>query len=239
MISVVIPMYNEESIAEESMRTLCSAMDKMFKDGYEVVVSDDGSTDRTAETVRGLAGELPHLRLTSYPDNRGKGSAVREGILATVGDVVLYTDCDLAYGTDMIGTMEAKLRADGSDAVLGSRNLSADGYAGYTFLRRLASKIYIKVLCIAAGFRHSDSQCGIKCFRGDVAREVFSKCQINSFAFDLEALMVAEHFGYRVTEQAVTIINHRESTSKVHLVKDTLKMLRDIRGIKKRLKTMK
>ena len=141
MISVVIPMYNEESIASESMHTLCAAMDKMFGEDYEVVVSDDGSTDKTAEVVRGLEKELPRLRLTSYSDNRGKGSAIREGILASRGDVVLYTDCDLAYGTDMIGTMDAKLKADGSDAVIGSRNLSSDGYAGYTFLRRLASKI--------------------------------------------------------------------------------------------------
>ncbi len=235
MISVVIPMYNEELIAEESMRELSSYMASNF-DSWEIVVSNDGSRDRTKEIMTSLSDEIEGLRFVSYDDNRGKGSAIREGILATKGDVVVYTDCDLAYGTEIIKTISEKLSTDASDIVIGSRNISDDGYAGYTFLRKLASKTYIKVICLAAGFSHSDSQCGIKCFKGDVARRIFATCQINSFAFDLEALMTAEAMGYRVTEQAVSIINHRESTSKVHLVKDTMKMLRDIRQIKKRLK---
>ncbi|MBQ3100554.1 MAG: glycosyltransferase [Clostridia bacterium] len=238
MISVVIPMYNEESIAEESMRELSSYMSANFSD-WEIVVSNDGSRDRTKEIMTALSQEIDGLRFVSYDDNRGKGSAIREGILATKGDTVIYTDCDLAYGTEIIKTIAEKLEADGSDIVIGSRNISNDGYAGYTFLRKLASKTYIKVICMAAGFSHSDSQCGIKCFKGDAARRIFSTCKINSFAFDLEALMTAEAMGYKVTEQAVKIINHRESTSKVHLVKDTMKMLRDIRQIKKRLKKQK
>ena len=240
MISCVIPMYNEESIAESSMRELCAAMEKSFADeGWEVVVSNDGSADRTKEIISALSQEIDDLRLTSYDDNRGKGSAIREGILASRGDVVIYTDCDLAYGTDILRVMVDKLKSDGSDVVIGSRNLSPEGYASYTPLRRLASKTYIKVISFAAGFKHSDSQCGIKCFKGEAARRIFSTCRINSFAFDLEALMTAEAMGYKVTEQAVTIINHRESTSKVHLFRDTLKMLRDIRKIKKRLKATK
>lgn len=238
MISVVIPMYNEESIAEESMRELSSYMSANFSD-WEIVVSNDGSRDRTKDIMTALSEEIDGLRFVSYDDNRGKGSAIREGILATKGDTVIYTDCDLAYGTEIIKTIAEKLENDRSDIVIGSRNISNDGYAGYTFLRKLASKTYIKVICIAAGFSHSDSQCGIKCFKGDAARRIFATCQINSFAFDLEALMTAEAMGYKVTEQAVKIINHRESTSKVHLVKDTMKMLRDIRQIKKRLKKQK
>lgn len=238
MISVVIPMYNEESIAEESMRELSSYMSANFSD-WEIVVSNDGSRDRTKDIMTALSEEIDGLRFVSYDDNRGKGSAIREGILATKGDTVIYTDCDLAYGTEIIKTIAEKLENDRSDIVIGSRNISNDGYAGYTFLRKLASKTYIKVICMAAGFSHSDSQCGIKCFKGDAARRIFATCQINSFAFDLEALMTAEAMGYKVTEQAVKIINHRESTSKVHLVKDTMKMLRDIRQIKKRLKKQK
>ena len=238
MISVVIPMYNEESIAEESMRELSSYMSANFSD-WEIVVSNDGSRDRTKDIMTALSEEIDGLRFVSYDDNRGKGSAIREGILATKGDTVIYTDCDLAYGTEIIKTIAEKLENDRSDIVIGSRNISNDGYAGYTFLRKLASKTYIKVICMAARFSHSDSQCGIKCFRGDAARRIFATCQINSFAFDLEALMTAEAMGYKVTEQAVKIINHRESTSKVHLVKDTMKMLRDIRQIKKRLKKQK
>lgn len=235
MVSCVIPMYNEQSIAESSMRELAAAMSRSF-DEWEIVISNDGSTDGTKRIAERLCRDIPGIRLTSYPDNRGKGSAVREGVLASKGDVVIYTDCDLAYGTDVLPVMVDKLKSDGSDAVIGSRNLSPEGYAGYTFLRRLASKTYIKVISLAAGFKHSDSQCGIKCFRGEAARKIFSACRINGFAFDLEALMTAEAMGYTVTEQPVTIINHRESASKVRLFRDTFKMLRDIRGIKRRLK---
>ena len=235
MVSCVIPMYNEQAIAEESLKTLSKAMSGSFDD-WEIVVSDDGSTDATRETVEKLCAGDGRIRLTSYPDNRGKGSAVREGVLKTRGDVVIYTDCDLAYGTDVLPVIAAKLQSDGSDAVIGSRNLSPEGYEGYTFLRRLASKTYIKVIALAAGFRHSDSQCGIKCFRGEAARKIFSACRINGFAFDLEALMTAEAMGCAVTELPVKIINHRESASKVRLFRDTFKMLRVIRKIKKRLR---
>jgi len=235
MVSCIIPMYNEESIAEQSIRALADAMARFFDD-WEIVVSNDGSTDATAKIVAGLCGEVPGLRLTSYDDNRGKGSAVREGILASRGDVVIYTDCDLAYGTDVLREIAAELERSGADAVIGSRNLSSEGYEGYTALRKLASKIYIKVIALAAGFKHSDSQCGIKCFKGEAARRVFAECSVNGFAFDLEALMTAEAMGYTVGELPVKIINHRESASKVHLVRDTFKMLRDIRRIKNRLK---
>lgn len=234
-VSCVIPMYNEEAIARESLTALAESLSRDFEE-WEIVASDDGSTDSTRAAVAELCETLPNLRLTSYDDNRGKGSAVREGVLASRGDVVIYTDCDLAYGTDVLRRITDKLGEDGSDAVIGSRNLSPEGYAGYTFLRKLASRIYIKVISLAAGFRHSDSQCGIKCFCGEAARRIFSECTVNGFAFDLEVLMTAEAMGYRITEIPVTVINHRESASKVHMVRDTLKMLRDIRGIKKRLK---
>ena len=122
--------------------------------------------------------------------------------------------------------------------VLASRTISKDGYEGYTVLRKLASKTYIKVISIAAGFKHSDSQSGLKCFKGDKARLIFSKCTVNGFAFDLEALMIAEKYGMTVAEQPVKIINHRQSDSKVNVFKDTFRMLKDIRNIKKRIKTI-
>ena len=237
-VSVIIPMYNEEASCAERIALLLSEMGKMFGSGFEVIVSNDGSTDRTKEIIESLLPRCKNLRLVSYDDNRGKGSAVREGILASSGDIVFYTDCDLAYGTEIIGVMAKELMQSDADAVIGSRNISEDGYEGYTLLRKIASKTYIKLICAAAGFCHSDSQCGIKCFVGEKARRVFSLCRINGFAFDLEALMISEHFGYKITEQAVKIINHSESTSKVHLVRDTFRMLRDISVIKKRIAKM-
>ncbi|MGN1128023.1 MAG: hypothetical protein ACI4T6_03605, partial [Candidatus Flemingiibacterium sp.] len=119
-----------------------------------------------------------------------------------------------------------------TDIVIGSRNLSSDGYEGYTFIRKLASKTYIKCLALAAGFRLSDSQCGFKCFRHETAQKIFSTCEVDGFAFDFEVLIKAKNLGTKITEMPVKVINHR--ASKVNVLRDSFRMLRDIRRIKKR-----
>ena len=122
----------------------------------------------------------------------------------------------------------------GADIVVGSRNLSKDGYEGYTPVRKLMSKTYIKVISLAAGFKLSDSQCGIKGFRHDIAKKIFSHCEVDRFAFDLEVIMIATKLKANIAEMPVKIINHREST--VHIVRDSVKMLRDMHRMKKRIK---
>ena len=118
--------------------------------------------------------------------------------------------------------------------MIGSRAIDPDGYKGYTFIRRLASKAYLKVLTVYAGFSHSDSQCGIKMFRGEAAKKIFSYCEIDKWAFDFEALLIAKKLGMKVDEHPVHIINHRDS--KIHLISDSIRMMGDIRRIKKRVK---
>lgn len=230
-ISVCIPMYNESSIIADTARTLDSYMRENFED-YEIIFSNDGSTDRSAELVEELG--LPNVRVIGYPDNRGKGSAVREAMLAATGDVVMFTDSDLAYGVEVIKRVCDKFVNDVSlDVVIGSRNISADGYEGYTFMRKLASKCYVKVLCIFGGLKLSDSQCGCKAFSGDAAKRIFSLCVVNGFAFDFEAIMLAQRFGMKMAEIPVKIINHRDS--KINLASDALKMIKDLVKIRKRI----
>lgn len=231
-LSVVIPMYNEEKIAAQTATALSAYFDKKFPDGdYEIVFSDDGSRDNCAARVKALA--LPHVKVVGYPDNRGKGSAIREGIQRCEGESIVYTDCDLAYGCDAIYEIHQKRLHDGSALTIGSRNLSKDGYEGYTFLRKVMSKTYIKVISFLAGFCYSDSQCGIKCIDGKAAKNIFSRCTVNGFAFDLEVLILADKLGMKITEMPVRIINHRESESKVSPLKDAVKMIRDVSRIKK------
>ena len=244
-ITVCIPMYNESSIAADCARTLyaaCSEFAAASGDGYEIIFCDDGSKDDCAELVRREAEALGAnacgvtIGVVGYHDNRGKGSAVRTAFAASTGDIVLYTDCDLAYGTDVIGEAVARMKASGADLVIGSRNVSSDGYEGYTLVRKLASKAYIAVLNLFAGFKLSDSQCGFKVFRGDAGRRIFSLCETDGFAFDQEALMIAGRMKLRIEEMAVKIVNHRES--KVHVLSDSFKMLGDLRRIKKRVKKL-
>ncbi|MBQ9798027.1 MAG: glycosyltransferase [Clostridia bacterium] len=231
-ISVCIPMYNENRVIAETARTLSAYMQANFED-YEIVFCSDGSTDGCDETVRAL--NLPSVKVIGYVQNQGKGHAVRTAMLAAEGDIRMFTDADLAYGTDVIKQVaDAFAQKPEADLVIGSRNLSKDGYEGYTFLRKLMSKVYIRVLCIAGGFRLSDSQCGCKAFRGTAAEKIFSRCEVNGFAFDFEAILWAVKMKMHIAEIPVHVINHGES--KVRIVRDTIRMLRDLRKMKKRIK---
>ena len=225
-------MYNESSIIADTAKTLSDYMSEHFED-YEILFSNDGSKDGCDEIVRQL--NLPNVRVTGYPVNQGKGCAVRTAVLEAQGDIVMFTDADLAYGTDVIARVADTFAANpDADMIIGSRNLSDDGYEGYTLMRKLASKTYIKVLCIAGGFKLSDSQCGCKAFRGEAAKKIFSRCEVNGFAFDFEAILWSQRYGCKIVEMPVKIINHRES--KVHVISDTFKMLRDLRRMKKRIR---
>jgi len=239
--SVIIPMFNESSILLHTIKTLTDWLEGYCAEtGYcwELIFSDDGSSDNCGQMVLSYASDnmfsCGTLHLVSSPINRGKGHAVGLGVANATGDILLYTDCDLAYGTDVIAQLIDVFKESSCDVCIGSRNLTEDGYAGYTPIRKLASKTYIKVLCLVAGFRLSDSQCGFKAFKGEIARKVFSIATINGWAFDLEILLTAQKLGYKIKEFPVKIINHRES--KIHLAGDSLRMLRDLIKIKKHVK---
>ena len=231
-ISLVIPMYNESSIITDTAKALHKYMSETFV-SYEILFCDDGSRDGCADMVRAL--ELPNVRVVGYEQNRGKGAAVRHAMLLAEGDIIMFTDADLAYGTEVIKrAYDSMLENESCDMLIGSRNLSGDGYEGYTLLRKVMSKVYIRVLCLMGGFKLSDSQCGCKAFRRPAAAEIFSRAKVDGFAFDFEAILWAQSLGYKICEMPVKIINHRAST--VNVLNDTVKMLRDVYKIRKRVK---
>ena len=230
-ITLIIPMYDESSIIADTAKTVSEYMQKNF-DSYEVLFADDGSLDGSGNIVRQL--QLPNVRVVGYEKNRGKGCAIRTGMLEAQGEIVMFTDADLAYGTEVIKRVYDTLSASDANMLIGSRNLSEDGYEGYTLLRKLMSKIYIKVLCVVGGFKLSDSQCGCKAYKGEAVKEIFGRCKVDGFAFDFESILWAQKLGYKIVEMPVKIVNHREST--VNVVKDTVRMLGDLRKMKKRIK---
>ncbi len=232
-ISVCIPMYNESAVIENTAKTLWQYMMENFGAGnFEIIFSDDGSRDGCGDMVREL--RLPDVRVTGYGQNKGKGCAVRTAFLEAEGDVVMFTDADLAYGTDVIKRVYDTLSADSNaDVLIGSRNMSKDGYENYSVLRRIASKTYIKVLCITGGFKLSDSQCGCKAYKREAVKKIFPRCEVNGFAFDFETILWAVKYGMKIIELPVKVINSGES--KVHIIKDTVKMLSDLRKMKKRI----
>ena len=226
-------MYNESKIIADTAKTLHEYMERTFGDDFEILFSDDGSRDGSADTVRALG--LSNVRVVGYENNRGKGCAVRTAFLESRGDIALFTDADLAYGTEVIARVAEEFEKNpDADLVIGSRNISSDGYEGYTLMRKIASKLYIKVLCIAGGFKLSDSQCGCKAFRRAAVDKIFPLCTVDGFAFDFEAILWSQKVGMKICEMPVKVINHRES--KVRVLRDSVRMLRDLRKMKKRIK---
>lgn len=208
---------------------MSAAMEALGED-YEVVVADDGSTDGTGALVEGM----PNARTVGYGTNAGKGRAVRTGVLAAKGDVVVCTDADLAYGTDVFGAMLGALRDTGADLVIGSRRLSGGGYGAYPPLRRLASACFRTLVRLASGLPY-DTQCGIKCYRAQSAKDIFSDCRLDGFSFDFEVLMRARGMDMSVEEFPVRVVNFRES--KVRVVRDSLRMFRDVFRARRMVRT--
>ncbi|MCL2099132.1 MAG: glycosyltransferase [Oscillospiraceae bacterium] len=237
MISLVIPVYNEEKIIGGTIADIRVFMDKTFGEDYEVIIVDDGSADGTLEIAKKSSGA--NIKIITHEKNRGKGGAVRTGMLAALGDVIFFTDCDLAYGLDVIREgYEFFLDGGNTDILIGSRRKHKEGFASYSFLRKFISLAYFKLLRIYGGIRSTtDSQSGIKGFRNGAAKQIFGLCECDGWAFDLEVLLIAEKLGFTIRELPVKIVNHGDS--KIRLIKDSIKMLKEIAEIKKKVKKIK
>lgn len=230
-LSLVIPAYNESSIIVDTVKTISARLAQIDPD-YELIVVDDGSTDGMADLVRSLTDS--HVRLEGYFPNRGKGGAVRVGMLAATGDYVFCTDADLAYGLENIPEMLATLEKTGCDLVIGSRRLNGEGYKDYPPIRLITSKGFGLIVRVLSGLSY-DTQCGIKGYTRAAAQTIFSKCVTDGFAFDFEVLLRAQKADMQVEQAAVSIVNHRES--KVSILRDSARMFRDLLRIRRQVKS--
>ena len=197
-LSIVIPAYNESARLPGTLRALT---DRFGGSGTEIVVVDDGSADDTAEVAR--AASTPELEFTvlRLPVNRGKGAAVRTGVAATTGEVVLYMDADLA--TDLGGLEEFLGHLATADVVVGSRAVPGAHVHNTTALRTVMGRTFNRMVRLIARLDVHDSQCGFKAYRGDVGRLLFSLSEVDGFAFDPEVLVIARMLGYRIVEVPV------------------------------------
>lgn len=228
-LSLIIPAYNEEKVIAQTLEDAVQCLAALVG-SFEILVVDDGSTDQTAQQVRQCKDT--RVKLISYQPNRGKGYAVRMGILAARGNVVCYTDADLAYGLHVFGHMLDLLLDEGADVVIGSRKMDKAGYQNYPFLRLMASKCFSWISEFLSGLPY-DTQCGIKGFRREAGQKIFSKCTTNGFAFDVEVLMMAERMGFDIVQMPVSIVNHQDS--KVRVVRDSIRILRDMLAIRHKM----
>jgi dolichyl-phosphate beta-glucosyltransferase len=209
-LSVVIPAFNEAA-------RLPAYLDEVirFLDGrgevYEVVVVDDGSTDGTAAAVRVLAASNPAVRLLPLGRNRGKGAAVRAGMLAATGRFRLFTDADGATPIAELKRLEPALAA-GADIVIGSRALIDPAVSVSARPHRLAAGRVFSWLVGRLGIRGvADSQCGFKLFTERASIALFGALETAGFAFDVELLLRAQARGYRIVEVPVNWVDQQGS----------------------------
>ncbi len=229
-LSIIIPVYNEAAVIADTAAKLSGFLGSYLPGDSEILFVDDGSTDGTAGILRNIAKNDSAVRLISYSPNKGKGGAVRTGMLAAAGDVRMFTDADLAYGTDVIPVF-CEAISESCDVAVGTRRKG--GYGSYSFVRRIASGAFLFLVKITGRLPVSDSQCGCKSFSADAAVKIFSECETNGYAFDFEALLRASKAGLSITEIPVVIINHGQS--KVRVLRDSFRMLRDVRKIRRKV----
>lgn len=225
-LSVVIPAYREALRLPASLVLLERYLVARGLT-FELLVVDDGSPDSTSEAVSAL--ELPELRLLRHPDNRGKGAALRTGVLASRGSRVLLTDADLSTPIEELERLEPLLGE--AELVFGSRaRPDSQVEVRQPWFRERMGKSFNGLLRLLGLAGMPDTQCGFKLLRGEVARELFADLTIERFAYDVELLWLARKRGYRVVDVGVRWRNSPDS--RVHPVRDSARMLRDVLALR-------
>ncbi|KAA0228012.1 glycosyltransferase family 2 protein [Fimbriimonadia bacterium ATM] len=221
-VGVVVPAYNEESRLSKTLTRLKEYLDSTGWD-WRVLVVSDGSEDRTVAIATEHSQRDPRITVTHYTPNRGKGCAVRTGMLELEAEWLLLCDADLATPIEEVET----LLGLGVPIAIGSRALDRTRITHrQPWWREFAGRAFNAVLRMLALPDLKDTQCGFKLFSGEAAKRVFSLCKMNGFSYDFEALMIARSLGYRIAEVPVAW-SHQEG-SKVSLIRDGIRMLWDL-----------
>jgi dolichyl-phosphate beta-glucosyltransferase len=223
-LSIIIPSYNEEARLPESLKRIANYIQSQHPN-TEVIVVDDGSTDRTAAVVELFRGKIPSLILLSNGQNRGKGFSVRHGSLQAHGEIILFTDADLSAPIE-----EARKLLDvleNHDVAIGSRAMDRRLIeTRQSAFRELAGIVFNKIVRIILRLPFVDTQCGLKAFRRESCRIIFEQQTIERFGFDPELLYLARHHGLSTVEVPVRWA-HSPAT-KVSMLKDSLQMFADV-----------
>jgi len=224
-LSIIIPAYNEEVRLPKALLEI-SEYFKSRKVNFEVLVVDDGSTDETSKVVRQFESLSPHFRLLVYPKNRGKGYAVRFGVLNARGALVLYADADGATPIVELERLESAIK-DGAQVAIGSRAMfSRDTEVKTVWYRIFIGRVFSGIVNVLLLPGIADTQCGFKLFIRPVARHIFSHQKADRFSFDVEVLFLARKAGCKIAEVPINWTN--VPGSKVNLINDSLAMFIDL-----------
>jgi glycosyltransferase involved in cell wall biosynthesis len=227
-LSVVVPAFHEETRIADTVARIRSELGELDQAGdLEIVVVDDGSSDDTAAVARSAGAD----QVIVQPENRGKGAAVRAGVLVAQGRTVAFTDADLAYAPGQLVPMLDAVES-GYDVVVGNRHDNdSDTLVGTSALRSFGSRVVNMATNILLLGNYRDTQCGCKAFRSDIGRVVLGAGKIDGFAFDIEILHLIERYGLSLKEVPVEVVNSETST--VRALHDGLAVGRDILRIRR------
>lgn len=222
-LSLVIPAYNEQARLPYTLSQIEAFVCRENID-CEVIVVDNGSNDATSAVVLQATSAFPRLRLLRT-DRRGKGLAVRTGVLAAQGDVVVFGDADLSWSVEDLPHFMA-LASDASPVVIGSREGVGARRIDEPSYRHMMGRAFNRVVQTLAVPGIEDSQCGFKAFRADAARAIFTRQRVDGFGFDVEVLYLARRLDYAI--RVVPLRWEHKENSRVAPVRDTLAMLTDV-----------
>jgi glycosyltransferase involved in cell wall biosynthesis len=227
-ISLIIPVYNEEKIISKTLKKL-----KIFiesdDDDWEIILVNDGSSDKSLEILNSFKSDSIHI--LHYKKNKGKGFAIKKGVEKASGDYIGFIDSDLAYSFEDLRNLLSKLKF--FEIVIGSRSIDTDNHENIKMSRRVLGRGFSILSNLILKYNIEDTQCGLKVFRKGAAKELFSKQKITGFSFDTEILYLANKKNYSLAlEKVVVSKDHLTKNSKVNLLVDPLKMLRDLIKIK-------
>lgn len=231
-LSIVVPAYNEGARLGKSLRTIVDYL-SAYDGDTELIVVDDGSTDGTADAARKALASAKTVRTSviSYQSNLGKGRAVRLGLLASRGEVALFTDADLSTPITETPKVVDPIARNECDVAFGSRALDRRLIGVHQPWRReQGGRVFNLAVRLATGLPFWDTQCGFKAFRMHVCRPILEGATIDRFGFDVELLYVAHRAGLRLCEIPVRW-DHAEG-SKISLATDSVRMLGEVGRIR-------
>jgi dolichyl-phosphate beta-glucosyltransferase len=203
-LSIVVPAYNEQQRLPGTLDKLLVYVKRSAVPIAEILVVDDGSRDGTAALVEACGSDHALVRLVSNPGNRGKGYAVRNGVLHAKGEWILTTDADLSAPIQEVELLIAAAEKAKAVVAIGSRALDRKLVKKHQPLaREISGRAFNIVMRLVTGLPYRDTQCGFKLFRKDAAREIFSRQIEDGFSFDVEDLVIAQSLGLRAIEVPV------------------------------------
>ena len=231
-VAIVIPAYNEEASLPRAIEQALSYLDERGIAG-EIVIVNDGSADATLAVAQGAAADDPRLKVVTYATNRGKGYAVRQGVLHADADAIVFLDADLATPVEEIGPALEALAA-GAEVVVGTRHHpEALIEQPQPWLRRTMGSGFRGIARSMLRLRVSDITCGFKAFEREAAKRIFELATIDGWAFDAELLVIAERLGLRVVEMPVHWCDSRDS--RVRPLRNAAQSWRQLRLIRRRM----